>query len=143
MICGLNCDPGNFEDYDALARDLKAAGATVARFPLVLHGGVDYPAVCSALIGGGVEPLPVLARESFEHGGVRSGWKQSMAYWRDRLPMVTRWQVGNEPDHESPSSWTLAPDDFSDLLLLSREVFGPDAYLIAGGLVSGQPGYLD
>lgn len=51
------------------------------------------------------------------------------------------WQVGNESDHVSPSSWTLAPDDVNRLATAFRGRL-PMKKIVGPGLVSGDPGYI-
>lgn len=55
--------------------------------------------------------------------------------------LIDYWQIGNEPDLESGSSWTMTPRRFSTLLHVASEVFF-DKFLVAGGLASGQPDWL-
>lgn len=55
--------------------------------------------------------------------------------------LIDYWQIGNEPDLESPSSWTLSPRRCSTLLHIASEVLF-DKFLIMGGLASGQPDWL-
>lgn len=65
-------------------------------------------------------------------------WADAAAtYARKYADLVNYWQPGNEPDHESPSSWTLAPADLNRLLRVFRDAL-PDAYLIGPGLVGGE-----
>lgn len=54
--------------------------------------------------------------------------------------------IGNEPDGEPPSSWVMSPAEFRTLLrdcapLIRR--YCPTASVVAGGLVSGQPSWLE
>lgn len=60
---------------------------------------------------------------------------------RDMYPTVDYWQIGNEPDLESPSSWTMSPRRCGTLLHVASEVLF-DKFLIMGGLASGQPDWL-
>jgi len=55
--------------------------------------------------------------------------------------LVDAWQIGNEPDGTGDSSWSLPPSKF-DALLWAFRVQMPMAYLVAGGLSSGDPNYL-
>lgn len=104
----------------------------------------------------GVFILAVLARESFAgFGPVREsdGYpldntaRAAAAYYRDLYDHYLAAghgaiQVGNEPDHASPSSWTLRPDDLSALGWGARAMF-PEATLVCAGMTSGDPSYLD
>lgn len=60
-------------------------------------------------------------------------------YWH----LSVNWQIGNEPDHVSPSSWTLPAERLNVYTTIARDVLGPEAYITLGGLVSGDPSYLD
>jgi hypothetical protein len=51
-------------------------------------------------------------------------------------------EVGNEPDLESPASWTMSQQEFSELLRATRDAAGPNVTLVSGGLASGQPDWL-
>lgn len=85
----------------------------------------------------GVKVLMVLARESID-----GDWERNLTWFRDLYSgRVHAVQIGNEPDHVSPSSWTMAPRDLNRLLVTARSVFGPDKLLIGPGLVSGHPGW--
>lgn len=85
----------------------------------------------------GVKVLMVLARESID-----GDWQRNISRFRDLYSgRVNAIQIGNEPDHESPSSWTMTPRDLNRLLVTARGVFGPDKLLIGPGLVSGQPSW--
>jgi hypothetical protein len=52
------------------------------------------------------------------------------------------WIVGNEPDHVSPSSWSMSKADFQTMGKAARAGL-PGKTIICGGLVSGQPSWLD
>lgn len=85
-----------------------------------------------------IRVLLVLASESI--GQDPSGWAAAIAGYGARyVDLVDAWQVGNESDHESPSSWTLEPNELTVLLRVARTELGDDAYLVGPGLVSGQP----
>ena len=111
----------------------------MARFPLRDTEWGLARDFCAALVACGMEPLPVLARESFAKPDTQ--WRRQIEEWAIWLGGIRHWQVGNEPDHKSPSSWTMTEPGFSDLLRQARAAL-PDAYLIAGGMVSGNPDYL-
>lgn len=130
MRAGLNTDPGQFHDLNALAGALRDAGAGIVRFPLVAGREAMLQAFCAALARVHVDPLPVLVRES----GPLANWS--------RLIDCHFWQIGNEEDHRSPSSWAMEPAAFSTLLKDARRLL-PNAYIVAGGAADGQPGYFD
>ena len=77
-----------------------------------------------------VEPLWVFDRRS---------WYPAYPDWAE-LPGIY-FQMGNEPDLSSPSSYTQTPAAFSaDLQWAVDHLSAP--YLVAGGLASGRPDYL-
>ena len=83
-----------------------------------------------------VRVLLVVARESLNGpGGIESAWDYA-DYNADA------WQIGNEADHLSASSWTLGGEQLSDLGRLWRAAL-PSATLVCAGMVSGHPEYLD
>src|SRR3990167_5095500 len=142
MIIGINTDPQHFsDDLAGHARNLKAAGFSMCRFPLVDGREQLAHDFCGALKDNEIEPLPVIVRESTQPGGLVSEYV--VLHWCAALDDVQHWQIGNEADHTSPSSWTLGEDRFSMLLRNAREALGSGRYLIAGGMVSGNPAYLD
>lgn len=143
-ILGINTDPARYlDDLAGHVAELKAAGYTMARFPLRSDG--NGPAIaqafCAALRGCDVTPLPVYANESRLRGNA-SQYTQ-IDFWGRALPCTQFWQIGNESDHRSPSSWTMQADDFSRLLRDARDTLPDTVFLIAGGMVSGHPEYLD
>ena len=85
-----------------------------------------------------IRTLLVLARESFD--GLT--WQQGVAlYQRLYTGRVTYVQVGNEPDQESESSWTMSPRDLNKLLALVRSMW-TEITVVGPGLVSGNPSWL-
>lgn len=133
MIVGINTDPAWFAaELDTHAKHLKTAGFTMARFPLVSGREQLAANFCRALHNAGMDPLPVFVRES----------GSDLGHWAQHLPTCRYWQIGNEADHHSNSSWTLEKSRFSTLLEAARSAL-PQEYLVAGGLVSGNPAYLD
>jgi hypothetical protein len=90
----------------------------------------------------GIKVLLVLASESI--GQDANLWSQNIAMFRDRYPgLVDAWQLGNEADHVSPSSWTMTQAELSLLLIVGRNILGPDAYLVGAGMADGQPDWAD
>lgn len=88
----------------------------------------------------GIRVLLVLASESI--GTDPSRWTQQIAMYRDRYrDTVDAYQIGNESDHVSPSSWTMAPDDLSMLLRTARNVLGSAAHIVGAGMADGQPNW--
>lgn len=140
MRLGVNIFPRRLD-----ATEFVAAQAQTLRYALRRDSPPnlyrDFAEVC---VAAGILPVPVLARESFTGQERRTRrYREGLIYWRDRLPSVTTWQVGNEPDHESPRSWTMARRSLNSLLRAARSVLGSDVTIVGPGLVSGQPGWLD
>jgi hypothetical protein len=82
----------------------------------------------------GVQTLLALARES-------AG--DYARYNRLYGSLVSAVQVGNEPDLESDSSWTMTQGELVALGKAARSAFGPTMPLVAAGLASGHPEWLD
>jgi hypothetical protein len=86
----------------------------------------------------GMSVLGVIARES-----QTGSYEETAAFYRDRYgDALEALQVGNEADHESPSSWHMEPWELNELLAAFRQHF-PDTTIVGPGLVSGVPSYLD
>lgn len=116
--------------------DIVRLGATVAR--CVAYPDVDISSWIKRCHAKGIKILLVLAHESI--GGDPRYWAQNIAMFRDRYPgLIDSTQLGNEPDHVSPSSWTMSQAGLSQLLQVGRNVLGQDAYIVGAGLVSGNP----
>jgi hypothetical protein len=108
-------------------------------------GGLAIPYSETAWAAGKSQ-IGALDRLSFPWGWDRNSVRDAVTqYYQDYY--ITAFQVGNEPDLESPSSWTMAPEEWNELCWAVREVvndFGrPDILVIGGGLASGHPEYLD
>lgn len=119
--------------------DIAALGATWAR--CVALPGVDLSNWIRGCHDRGVRVLLVLASESI--GQAPGGWVGAIDHFAERyLGLADAWQVGNEPDHESPSSWTMKAADLNQLLKSARDVLGVGSFLVGPGLVSGQPSWV-
>ena len=117
---------------------LAALGARVVR--VVAYPDADLRAWIHGCHDAGLKVLLVLAHESI--GGDPTGWPGRIEHYKNLyFGLLDYVQLGNESDHESESSWTLTPDDLSQLLRVGRFVLGQAAYLIGPGLVSGQPSW--
>ena len=84
--------------------------------------------------------LVIIARES-----LRPDWTFRAAarnYAARYGALVDAWQIGNEADARGPASWTMTPRQLNRLIGAFRAAM-PSARLVAAGLVSGNPGYLD
>jgi hypothetical protein len=118
-------------DGSASASLVRSLGATWVR--LVALPDVDLTPALRAYRALGIRVLLVLARES----GV------DYAAYRDRYAgLVDALEVGNEPDLDSPSSWTMTQAELGALGRSARAIW-PTATLVLGGLASGQPSWLD
>lgn len=122
-----------------IPRDLiQRMGARTVR--IVASSRHDVQGYLTDLRVAGIRVWMVLARESFDGFASQAN---GIAFYADRYrALVDMWEVGNEPDIVSESSWTLAHGSFSRLIATAREVLGPAAQLCAGGLASGHPGWL-
>jgi hypothetical protein len=120
---------------------IRRSEAMLARFVPLLEQ--DLTRYLLDLVANEIEPVAVLAKESFglgadlDWGLVASALKE----YRHRYgSLVTYWQVGNEWDMESESSWTMHSSDLVELGHRARKAFGSEAYLIVGGAADGAPG---
>lgn len=113
---------------------IRSLGATWLRVvAMAEHDLTGYFQECRAA---GLRILLVLARESFSQQG-------ALTLYRDRYgALVDAIQVGNEPDLESESSWTMTPGELAALGRDVRRVF-PTMTLVHGGLASGHATWLD
>lgn len=88
----------------------------------------------------GLKVLLVLDRDAFYWPDWRHDTEKYVQWWTEFYSgLFDGIQVGNEWDHVSPSSWDLAPSDFSDLLRAVRAAVGPGVFLVSGGMADGQP----
>ena len=70
--------------------------------------------------------------------------------WQRTIPALVKrykdtrivWQIGNEPDQEGPSSWTMDPSDYQQLLKTAA-FYLRGWKMIGAGMASGDPSYLD
>ena len=130
---GLNVDPLN----PAGRADpglLRRLGFSWVR--LVARSGVaGYVYDCRQA---GLKVLTVLARESFPD--LRNTSYQAFIYAESLRPDAV--QIGNEPDCEGPSSWTMSQEDYAELVYRCRagvQVASKSIPLVGAGLASGQP----
>jgi hypothetical protein len=122
---------------DRLALLDQVPNVRALRWPLRLES--DDTWLIQALLTRGILPWVVLDHDALGSDATNNLREYARRY--ESLGVV--WEVGNEPDIESPSSWTMSQDVFSGLLTLARMVLGDEAYIVAGGLASGQPDWLD
>jgi GH25 family lysozyme M1 (1,4-beta-N-acetylmuramidase) len=114
--------------------DVVAAGASWIRIvAMAAENQEDYLLRCEDR---GLKVLLVLARESFADGG-------TVELYRSRYEgLVDALQVGNEPDLESESSWTMTQGELASLGRAVRAAW-PGIPIVCAGLASGQPDWLE
>lgn len=83
-----------------------------------------------------IEVIGVIARESY-----KPRWSHyTAARWYTNRYSVDYWQLGNEPDIQSPSSWTQTPKQYLNMFNRWSEYTG---IIISPGLASGQTDWLN
>jgi hypothetical protein len=87
----------------------------------------------------GLKVLGVIARESIDNMSFSEAAKLYSNRYGQSLSAL---QCGNEPDHESESSWTMTQSELNGLLATFDRIMEPDL-LVGPGLVSGDPHWLD
>lgn len=139
MIAAVCCDPLNGAGRPNPA-NLKSYGFGGVRS--VFRDHPDWFSYHNAVKRVGLASIITLARESFPDLGGPDMFVTISSLPIDADMVV----VGNEPDGEPPSSWVMSPAEFRTLLrdcapLIRR--YCPTASVVAGGLVSGQPSWLE
>ncbi len=130
MVLGINV-AGRGEQS---AQQIAGLGSRIARFDT--YPDADLRGWINSLHDLGIQVVATLASTALTHNP--DNWWGWLQYWKQFYgPYVDYWQIGNEPDHQSPSSWTMDPGAYSHLTMLSRHAFGDNAYLIGAGLASG------
>jgi hypothetical protein len=117
---------------------VRSLGATWVR--IVLMREHDLTARFQDYRQLGISILAVFARESL--AGFNGGADALAYYARTYTPELAALEVGNEPDVDSPSSWTLSQQQLVEYGRLARAAF-PGTRLVCGGLASGHPEWLD
>ncbi len=117
-MTGVNYDLMNPNGF-FLPDDTVALGITAIRFPI--RAAIDPAAIAG-----------YRARDVFKFGVVDST-THSEDSWIDGLDA---YQIGNECDLVSPSSWTMTPGEYDKLVADYRGAH-PDVCLIGAGLASG------
>lgn len=121
MIYGLNVDP-SWSGGRPSAELLQRLGVDMVRLTSRDSDAVrDYIRMLHVYT---IRTLAIITDES--HGHLVDG--------------ADVYQIGNEPDLNSPSSETLTPDQYVERWRIYRETF-PDVPMIAAGLASGQVSY--
>ncbi|HYO55740.1 hypothetical protein [Archangium sp.] len=117
---------------------LSDLGVRVVR--IVAYPSINDFGYLEQLRQAGIRRWLVLASESFS--GFPSWGAAIDEYNRRYGGHIDVWQLGNEPDQPGPSSWSMSPQDFTGLLWTGRDRL-PGKYLVAGGLHSGNPSWLN
>lgn len=134
MQLGLNVDPV----HGFSVEEILATKTQFVRFPFWWYTGFDYKTWVAELQRNGVEAMAVLdANAMTGHDSV----ERKMRRLRKMLPSLYYWQIGNEPDGHEGSSWKMSKGRFSRYLQTAVKVFS-GRYVIAGGLISGDPNWL-
>lgn len=134
MLLGLNVDPVHGFSVEEIL-DTKAQ---FVRFPFWWDTGFDYKGWTRALTEHGVECMAVLDKRAMAGTG---SIERKMRRLLKMLPTLYYWQIGNEPDGRESSSWGMTKGRFSRYLQTAVKVFN-GRYVIAGGLISGDSGWL-
>jgi hypothetical protein len=139
MIVGCNIDPQHRFPKRGI-NDLKPQGI---RFPI--RYGKSYQGFTNWCLGNGHEPLPIVTNETFTKRELQAkDWWTGLSRVKWAYPRIRQIQIGNEPDQpDSPSSWHMGPDDFTDLLAVANNTWEGSIKIIAGGLVSGNSNWLN
>ncbi len=139
MVAAFGINTAGRAEYTPAA--LAGLGATWTR--CVAYPDFDLSPWIAQLHQRGMKALLTLPRESL--GDDPERWGQAIEEHRARYAAVgvDAWQLGNEPDGDGPSSWTMTHERLNRLLLIGRRTLGKDALLIGPGLVTGQPSWLD
>lgn len=133
---GTNVDPLN-ATASPTSEQLRQVGLDHVR--LVARLDPASIAYAEEVYGRSINVLPVLAKESFTEEQIanedyqRQIGQLRMAYWFCDL-----WEVGNEPDSESESSWTLTPAPYV-VLFRQAQAAMTGCQLMIGGLANGEP----
>ena len=135
VIIGINVDPAHWNDLDALGGRMRADGFTWVR--TVLKSGLE--GFLDACEEHGLKVLGVVARESLQGSSFDETADFYANLYGDR---ISAWEIGNEWDHVSGSSWDLPGGEVTRLGEAFRSVL-PQGLLILGGQVSGDPNYLE
>lgn len=118
------------------AADLAHAGVKWAR--VVALPAIDLVNYFHELHDHDIKILLAIVSESM-HGMT---WEQVVAEYSARYSdLVDAVVGGNEPDIESPSSWTLQPWQVNNLMAPLRGAF-PNCTIVGPGLASGQPSWV-
>lgn len=136
---GVNVDPRMGTD----PAEVAAAGAGWVRS--VLFAEPDLSGWLQCCDNAGLRVLAVVARESLYRPSepIPMAFEEAAALYAARYAgLMHAWQPGNEPDIDSPASWTMAPAELNELLRAFRSAL-PDGHIVGPGLASGAASYLE
>lgn len=137
-MIGINVDHRHWDDMDALARLVIGNGVRTVLKPDDDERMSQWLEVCFT---NHLLFLAVIARESVH---AFDSYRDAMKYYADLYgDVITYWQIGNEPDSNHVSSWTMDHDELDGLLLAADEMLPSNAYKVGPGLVSGQHNWVD
>lgn len=138
MLVGCCVDPMHRYKADAI----QSLGVQGVRF--LPRSNRNYRAFVRSLDYRGIGLLAVTTPESFTvRQNERRDFVKGYRVLRDRYPQVTSWQIGNEPDNPAGEGQGSTPDDparISDQIDQAREALGPDAWIVAPGMATGEAG---
>lgn len=134
---GINVAP------DADPSAIAATGASFVR--CVYRDTIGYRPWLTALRDRGVSCVFVGDGSPESLSDNEGQWAGRMTVARSNYgDLVKNWQWGNEPDGSGMASWTMSKSRVNRLLEVARGVFPTGRYtLVAPGMVSGQPSWLD
>jgi cell wall-associated NlpC family hydrolase len=142
---GINVQRTGEDDLDAI----RSAGFEGIRVPCLIDDSgppnvrYDLRGYLAGARARGLRVLLAFDRDAFWWPDWSKDTERYVRHWLDfYVGLYDGIQVGNEPDHASPSSWTLDAAEFARLVTTVRAIVGPDVFMVGGGLASGQPSYL-
>lgn len=133
MLLGLNVDP----QHGFTPEEIRDTGSRVVRIPL----WKDYRSWVKKVSAMGLEVMAVCDGNTMKTNKPEQ-WQARFEQLARMYPTIRYWQVGNEPDHESGSSWTM-PQDVYNALLRAARLGLKGKYIVGAGLASGDPNWLD
>lgn len=133
MLLGLNVDPG----HGFTPQEIADTHTHVVRIPL----WKDYRSWVKKVGSLGIEVMAVCDGNTMKSNKPEQ-WQPRFEQLARMYPTIKYWQVGNEPDHDSGSSWTMPQDVYNSLLRAARMGLR-GKYIVGAGLASGNPNWLD
>lgn len=136
---GINIDPGHGFTID----DVVKTGAKAVR--VVLKSGFSSASFqfLSDCTGAGITTMGVIAAESMYVDNRMLTNQEAAIWYHDRYEdFLDLLQIGNEPDIDSPSSWTMLPVDLNQMIWTFSRIWDKTP-LVGPGLASGNPGWVN